>query len=685
MAIQPTNAGINYQQRVAAQFLSLMLTDSSLEPWLSGSEGILESIRFESSDEIDDLVLENDQGDNYYIQIKRTISLSNKQNSHFYKVIMQFVGEYISTGGKGKYYLAISSSASSSIGDRLRRILDNIRNNQKIDGLYLNKTDQSILDTFLSAISFSYKARLTTEISDTDLLQLCMHIYIVVYDVENELHGERACKMLLASHCPVEYDVLWRSLIVDSLEFAENRSSVARNFLHEKYRNILTSTEKDQFFAPVLEGEVQIGYDIILGRSPQLLEIVGKSDSNMQQYSDDPLLLLQLYRFDDSGKKQISKFYPDNRLIMPGNVEVKVIHRCSSIAGMERFIETYRPKGSSVIEMLGKGTGQEDHFPEAQLHKQWVTEQLTKGTDLHCIHCGEPIAGEKSCMIEIDNDVERLKVGYAHIGCTRPVDRVLGLLKGKVFNEYCYLKTFDYAFWANAKGQRVFGQLQAMGIRMGSILWNRDIHSILTGRFCMKANLEQGDYTYVTQRGYVVRGSQAHLKSQVKLHNKILEKTKHDPMGFASITHTFGNYSGLIDKLEVGEEFRRCISFECVPYTSTIHELFDIDVKEDYYCPLIYLTIDGEIFEVGGHIFMLTNPLDLQKYLDNWKEKLGFDIGSDYCVVTIKHDTEFDNFVQDALNDGFKIIVDPWFGNYSDLARGYSIKSYDAEVTEKID
>lgn len=257
------------------------------------------------------------------------------------------------------------------------------------------------------------------------------------------------------------------------------------------------------------------------------------------------------------------------------------------------------------------------------------------------------------------------------------VDRVLGLLKGKVFNEYSYLKTFDYAFWANAKGQRVFGQLQAMGIRMGSILWNRDIHSILTGRFCMKANLEQGDYTYVTQRGYVVRGSQAHLKSQVKLHNKILEKTKHDPMGFASITHTFGNYSGLIDKLEVGEEFRRCISFECVPYTSTIHELFDIDVKEDYYCPLIYLTIDGEIFEVGGHIFMLTNPLDLQKYLDNWKEKLGFDIGSDYCVVTIKHDTEFDNFVQDALNDGFKIIVDPWFGNYSDLARGYSIKSYD--------
>lgn len=170
MAIQPTNAGINYQQRVAAQFLSLMLTDSSLEPWLSGSEGILESIRFESSDEIDDLVLENDQGDNYYIQIKRTISLSSKQNSHFYKVIMQFVGEYISTGGKGKYYLAISSSASSSIGDRLRRILDNIRNNQKIDGLYLNKTDQSILDTFLSAISFAYKARLTTEISDTDLL-----------------------------------------------------------------------------------------------------------------------------------------------------------------------------------------------------------------------------------------------------------------------------------------------------------------------------------------------------------------------------------------------------------------------------------------------------------------------------------------------------------------------------------
>lgn len=687
MAIQPTNAGINYQQRIAAQFLSLMLTDSSLDSWLSGSKGILESIRFESSDEIDDLVLENDQGDIYYIQAKRTISLSSKQSSRFYKVIAQFVGAYLTTSGKGQYYLAISSNASLSIGDRLRRILDNIRSNQKIEGLYLNRTDQNILDTFLSAVRFVYKARTTAEISNEILLELCIHIYIVVYDLESELHDERACKMLLASFCPTEYDMLWRSLIVDSLAFAENRSSVARNYLHKKYGDHLRRSRKggEQFFAPSLEGEVQIGYDIVLARSPQLLEILDKRHNDIQQYGSDPLLLLQLYRFDDSGKKQISKYYPDNRLIMPGDIEVEVIHRCSSIGGMERFLKTYQPEGSSIIEMLGNGDGQEDHFPEAQLHKQWVTEQLTKETDLYCIHCGEPIAGEESYIIEIDNAAERLKVGCAHIGCTRPVDRILGLPQGKVFNEYSYLKTFDYAFWANAKGQRVFGQLQAMGIRAGDILWNSDIHSILTGRFCIKANLEQGDYTYVTQRGYVVRGSQAQLKSQVEIHNKTLEKMKHDPMGFTSVAHAFGNYSGLIDKLEVGEEFRRCLSFECVPYTSTIHELFDIDVKDGYYCPLIYLTIDGEIFEVDGHIFLLTNPLDLQKYLNNWKEKLGLDIGSNYCVVTIKHDAEFDNFVQDALIDGFNIIVDPWFGNYSDLARGYYIRSYDAEITERID
>ncbi|WP_313153113.1 hypothetical protein [Lacrimispora sp.] len=683
MALQPTNAGINYQQRIAAQFLALMLTDSYLDSWLPGSNGNIESIRFESNDEIDDLVFENNLGDIYYIQAKRSLSLSDRPDSQFYKVAFQFVGEYLTGINKGKYYLAVSSDSSGTINNRLRRLLNNVRRNRKIENLCLNKSDNDILNTFFSSIRLAYKNRTDAEIDLATLLCLCERIYIVVFDIEDGLSGEMACKMLLASFNSKQYDFLWRSLIVDSLDFATNRSIATRSYIQDKYSCSSMLKKKEKFFIPALDGEAQIGYDVVLGRSHQLLEFIKKDSDNLQQFSEDSLMLLQLYRFDETGKKQISQFYPDNRLIMPGEIEVEVIHRCSSITGMERYLETCRPEGTSIISMLGHGDGQEDHFPEAQLHKKWVTEQLTKETNLYCIHCEEPIAGKESYMLEIDNVAESLKIGCAHVECTRPVDRVLGLVKGPVFDGYSYLKSFDYAFWSKAKGQRLLEQLKAMGIHNSHILWNNDIQSAMKGRYCIKANLENGDNTYVTQRGYVVRGAHAYIESQVDLHNLLLNQLTEDPFGYTSFSNAYGNYSSLVDKLEVGEEFRQCISFECVPFTSTIHELFD--VEGDYYTPLVYLTVKDSIAVLDGYIFMLSSPLDLQKYLNNWKEKMGYDLGGDYCVVTVKNDAEFDRFMQEATDVSIKIVVDPWFGNHADLVRGYFIDSYDMEIQQGLD
>jgi hypothetical protein len=683
MALQPTNAGINYQQRIAAQFLALMLTDSYLDSWLPGSNGNIESIRFESNDEIDDLVLENNLGDIYYIQAKRSLSLSDRPDSQFYKVAFQFVGEYLTGINKGKYYLAVSSDSSGTINNRLRRLLNNVRRNRKIENLCLNKSDNDILNTFFSSIRLAYKNHIDAEIDLPTLLCLCERIYIVVFDIEDGLSGEMACKMLLASFNSKQYDFLWRSLIVDSLDFATNRSIATRSYIQDKYSCSAMLKKKEKFFTPALDGEAQIGYDVVLGRSHQLLEFIKKDSDNLQQFSEDSLMLLQLYRFDETGKKQISQFYPDNRLIMPGEIEVEVIHRCSSITGMERYLETCRPEGTSIISMLGHGDGQEDHFPEAQLHKKWVTEQLTKETNLYCIHCEEPIAGKESYMLEIDNVAESLKIGCAHVECTRPVDRVLGLVKGPVFDGYSYLKSFDYAFWSKAKGQRLLEQLKAMGIHNSHILWNNDIQPAMKGRYCIKANLENGDNTYVTQRGYVVRGAHAYIESQVDLHNLLLNQLTEDPFGYTSFSNAYGNYSSLVDKLEVGEEFRQCLSFECVPFTSTIHELFD--VEGDYYTPLVYLTVKDSIAVLDGYIFMLSSPLDLQKYLNNWKEKMGYDLGGDYCVVTVKNDAEFDRFMQEATDVSIKIVVDPWFGNHADLVRGYFIDSYDMEIQQGLD
>lgn len=368
---------------------------------------------------------------------------------------------------------------------------------------------------------------------------------------------------------------------------------------------------------------------------------------------------------------------------MPGEIEVEILHRCSSITGMERYVKTYIPRETTIITMLGKGDGQEDSFPEAQLHKRWVKEQLAKETNLYCVHCEEPISGRASYMLEIDNAAESLKIGYAHVECARPVDRVLGLIKGAVFDEFAYLKSFDYGFWSRAKGQRLFNHLKSMRINCSFIYWCGDINTVKKGKYCIRAIMENGDSTYVTQRGYVVRGSLANIEAQVALHNRLLEQVSDDPQGYASISNIFGNYSSVVKQMEVGEEFQRCVSFECVPFTSTIRELFD--VEGEYYAPLVYLTVDDAIVLMDGCIFVLSNPLDLKKYLNNWKEKLGYDPGScDYSVVTIKDDAEFDVFMEKAMDDSMKVIVDPWFGNFGDLVRGYVINSYDREIGTKM-
>ena len=280
MALQPTNAGINYQQRIAAQYLGVMLADFPIESWLPGSKGVLEKMRFESSDEIDDLVLENDMGDVYYIQAKRTLSLSNQVDSQFYKVISQFVKEYLLDKGEGKYYLAVSSAAAGTIHNRLRRLLNNIRRNRDIDNLYLNKSDQEILDTFLTVVRLVYKNHTNKEMDSTTLLHLCECIYVVVHDVESGMSGEMACKILLSSLDALQCEALWNSLIVDSLDFATNRSIVTRSYIQDRYMGQLKQSGQTSFFSPMPEGEVQIGYDIVLGKSPQLLEFSRKESES---------------------------------------------------------------------------------------------------------------------------------------------------------------------------------------------------------------------------------------------------------------------------------------------------------------------------------------------------------------------------------------------------------------------
>ena len=129
MGLQATNAGIDYQQRVSAFMMILMEfeIDISMVLQLNSKEKIIE-LNFEACENIDDLVMTLESGKKIYFQMKRTISLSENENSEFYGVCTQFVKQYLTQNSSDlAYILGTRSEASNAITIKLKRVLEGIR------------------------------------------------------------------------------------------------------------------------------------------------------------------------------------------------------------------------------------------------------------------------------------------------------------------------------------------------------------------------------------------------------------------------------------------------------------------------------------------------------------------------------------------------------------------------------
>ncbi len=91
-----TNAGIDYQQRVAAWFLVALLYNYDISIILDLSHpSYISEIAFETAENIDDLRLQLTNQNSVFLQIKRSLNLSTSSNSDFYKTIKQFVKQFL--------------------------------------------------------------------------------------------------------------------------------------------------------------------------------------------------------------------------------------------------------------------------------------------------------------------------------------------------------------------------------------------------------------------------------------------------------------------------------------------------------------------------------------------------------------------------------------------------------------
>jgi hypothetical protein len=93
-----------------------------------------------------------------------------------------------------------------------------------------------------------------------------------------------------------------------------------------------------------------------------------------------------------------------------------------------------------------------------------------------------------------------------------------------------------------------------------------------------------------------------------------------------------------------------------------------------YYAPVTLLVTPerGDAADVGGNVVMLSNPLNLLVFLENWQQA-SLDVPS-IAADVIDTDEIFDRVVGQALSIGKTVLVDPLFDKNGTLVSGLEMR-----------
>ncbi|WP_273832344.1 hypothetical protein [Guptibacillus sedimenti] len=681
MGTQPTNAGIDFQQRVSGWILFNMVVEMDLSNSIDvKANTYIKQVAFETRDIIDDLVVTTKENEKLFLQMKRTASFTKSEDSDFYKAINQFVTQYIQEGQSvNSYILVTTSNTSSPIKNDLRKILESIRLNPLtfIENP-LNKSEKSVFDRFKSLIKEIYKKVKSEEMSEQQFLDFSSKVIISILDIEDGMAFEKSVLTALSSKIDkVSPRFFWSFLISTSLSFASSRMSVLCNELKDKWKGYIynpneidnSGDDAERFFSFILnEDKFSLGKDVVL---------VEGSEELSEGFSNK-MLLMELYRFDEDGSKRI-KFIDNGFIILKNGIKMKVLHRTSTNVGMDRYLIENKenlPYDELVIAEANGIENVEQELP-VKLHKEICQKYIkeNKNEFMNCLHCGKGIS-EKSYAIEVDDLYERSILGVVHIDCLRPIDRVLGFIDSEIFNEYNYLRKFDYNLWINSmKGsQAMLSGLKS--VKTPSVVhmaWNPYGGSNNQFNNCVKINLSNGDFVYISNRGKVDRFNKSEAKKAAKRFNESFEKSDQDPFGYTSVNYFYGTYSYLMEIKNDNEDFLECVSAEVEKYNKHIGIQYSKNMN--FYAPLLTITLleSEELLTLDGSLVFLSDPMTLKNYLNNWK-KIGLDL-KDYELNIISSDEDFDNIMREFDRKNMKGIIDPILNMRGELSQGILLEN----------
>lgn len=680
MALQATNAGINYQSRVSAWFFACMLFEediSTINPIYP--KEIIRNIQLEGNTAIDDIILTFESGVRYLFQAKRTISFSVTQEGEFRKVLKQFIEQYTQGVNTDKYVLITTAQSSRKITNDLRNILDSLRLSTPED-VYaqFNKNDRTLWKEFTELCN-SVFSDVTGKHLDTEAFEdLVSRVYVEIVDVEDGGTFEKLALIYLKSHTEFDSMLLWKSLISFSLSTAANRRNIEKSKLKNEFSPyVYGSISEDGTQIEVISDfdESNIWKDYLVCTSEDMEKIM--------EVEDGTIFIFDMYRFGEGGKKKIN-YQLQDIVTLENGMKFTVLFRGASFVGVERFLDEFlddEAKATGDLVFLPAHDSDEINDFE-KMHIEYIKNRFKSNGTKECVICGDAFNDSDGYIIEIDNDVEPNDAGLAHKGCLREIDRVMGIAGVTTNGLLECLRNIDISDWIGLleSGQGAINGLSAMNKSIYQMVWNPDNNMFIDGKFSIRTRLENDDYVYTKERGKVDRLSKQAAKRLVREMNEGYERARknNNPFCYSDKTYTFGHYEQLVQMVGGSENYLECIESEMVPYSKHLAKLNN--TCEMYYAPQMVVFEDDQYFTLGSIVPLLSDITQVEEYFKNWE--IDEHTMSSLNIKVIRNDKEFDNIVRMFKSDGLGVVINPRFGKKKELISGVILNSM-ADISNK--
>ena len=664
-----TNAGIDFQTRVAALATVSMLADAAdLSSFGLGYVGeVPVEVRFETADRVDDIVLVLPSG-RILVQAKNSIDLSSGVDSELAKVVRQIVAAYCSSKRGDRYLLAVSPSASARIRQDLEKLCHSYRLN--FSGSVNNPLTTSEMRTFevfrdhvLREYVVHTGESCTTKVFD----RILAATHVVTFDIAEGHSGERNAITALSTIMKSNPILLWNSLLTMCTSLARDRMSIDTHGLRLRFEPLLCSgavdaTKSNNPLPPIaLEGSVSMGREVVL----------------VEDEDGRTAMLFELGRFDSDGARRVR--YANGFVEISSNLRYRILRRTATYAGMVRELEDYlHSKIRGELVVVGTDLDDLDASPFAQAHAARFRDAIeTTSAALVCLVCGRPISQNMAYSVEIDDADHPYQVGVVHRECLRPMHRVIGTLAADAVAVAPSLVDFDYRTWISKmhRGQACWNSARAGGMAGCVVIaWNPDNSTAASGGWSVRYDLSDGTSRYALVRSRVWRGSRQMAED---LTRQLNDSAARDASNGDPKVYGLRGYNRR--SLAICAEDPNppsVLSHRAVPITEATVAAYS--TAENYYAPVFYLSdsTTGRLFDLNGIQVLLTDPLRYDDMVANWR-LAGIRTPDHLSATIVASDTEFDLFMMRANARQQVVYIDPIFNSTGRLVGGFQIVNFD--------